>query len=236
MCLISEVVINELYFVVNPIMPIPNQTNATLYTILTYASSYQKYDEFNSGNNVCDTGYTYLWGYLAMIILLIVLVVFNFLMAIYAESIKLNEQHQPDHTPLKNTLYPSLLLIPAAVFYLLVAISKAYGSTNSLDCISDFNYTEKQAVAAGYKIWFPSIWFPFIQPTLDISTVLFVATFMSVLRGYSIQSVSAFRLAFGTSLIYSLASYAPIIGGIQFYVTNNFHDTSSCSDYFKKGK
>lgn len=171
-----------------------------------------------------------------MLLLLTFIVFLNLIFAIIGEAIKLQDKNGPKHIALEKTIYPSLLLLPAAVFYILIAVSKAYGSSNCLECISNFNYSIKEAVSAGYRLWFPSIWYPFVQPTLDINTVLFIATFMSVLRGYTIQSVSAFRLAFGTAMIYSLASYSPVVGAIQFFITNNFNNYEQCYGYFLNGE
>ena len=225
-----------LYVLVNPIFPIPNQTNATLLITLIYAGSYQKYEDYNSGDNQCRTAYTYIWSYLSILLLLTFILFLNLILAIAGEAIKLRSKSSNEHIALEKTIFPSILLLPAAGFYVLIAISKSYGSSTCLACISNFSYTIKQAVAAGYRLWFPSIWYPFVQPTLDINTVLFIATFMSVLRGYTIQSVSAFRLAFGTATIYSLASYSPVVGAIQFYMTNNFQNYQNCYEYFLTGK
>ena len=41
---------------------------------------------------------------------------------------------------------------------------------------------------------------------------------MSILRGYTVQSITAFRLATGACLIYTVSIYAPLIGAYQFYI------------------
>ena len=55
------------------------------------------------------------------------------------------------------------------------------------------------------------MFYPFVQPSLDISTLMYMTVFTSILRGYTIQSISAYRLAFASSLVFTIVSY-PAIG------------------------
>eukprot|EP01035_Chromulina_nebulosa_P017817 gene17817-23427_t len=163
------------YYTVNPILPVPTQTNSTLLILLEYVTSNQKFNDYNNA----------------------------FL---------------------------------SAVFYVLIAFSKAYSSTTTLLAISEFNVPIANTVAAGYKLWYPSAWFPFQQPNLDFATILYVASFMSILRGYTIQSVFAYKIAFATALIYAISTYPTVVGGLQFYNLNNFQDYNNCYNYFLSDK
>ena len=216
----------------NPLLPVPTQTNSTLLMLLIYGSNRDKFDAINNYNNNCGTAYTYLWVYLFFIIIIIAITFFNLILAIIGEIIKLQDINKKTYIKLKNTQYPILLAILAAIFYILVAFAKALSSNNTLKSISEFNVPLSQAGTLGYTIWFPLNWFPFQQPGLDIATVLYLVSFMSIIRGYTIQSISAFRLSFITAVIFSLASYPTVIGGLQFYYYNNFNNESDCYNYF----
>lgn len=219
------------YYTVSPILPVPNQTNATLLIFMIYGSSKSKYNELNGGVNQCGPAYEYLWVYLALVISVVGITLFNLAIAIRAESIKFEDNNRKVFESLKNTEYPLFFATLAMMFYVLVAFSKAFSSGNTLTSISLYTIPIEEA-AYLRQLWYPTIWFPFQQPELDLDTVLYVASFMSVIRGYTIQSVSAFRLAFVTSLVYCISSYPGIIGAFEFYHYNNFAHFDSCYGYF----
>lgn len=220
------------YYTVSPILPVPNQTNATLFIFLLYASSTHKFEILNSSDNTCQTAVSYLWFYLALVFMIVAISVFNLLIAIRAEVIKFEDNNKRVFESLKNTQYPCILAAMAMAFYLIVAFSKAYCSNNTLAAITNYSAIDINEAAYLQQLWYPGIWFPFKQPGLDIGTVLYIATFMSIIRGYTVQSISAFRLAFVTSLVYCISSYPGIVGAMQFYHYNNFVHFDSCYGYF----
>mmetsp|Transcript_6584 Transcript_6584/g.7167 ORF Transcript_6584/g.7167 Transcript_6584/m.7167 type:complete len:502 (+) Transcript_6584:87-1592(+) len=219
------------YYTVGPILPVPAQTNSSLITYLYYEASAYKFDNFNNGDNECGTARAYAWLYLCLNIFLGLLLFLSGVLGIYAERIRYN-QMKKHYEPLNHTSIPVILAIIAAFFYWLLSVAKMTGSLNDLNAINNFRLTKQQAADAGYTIWFPQIYFPFAQPFFDLSTILGIVTVMSIIRGYTIQSVSAFRLAFITSIVFTITIYPGIVGGIEFYRYNDFKDYDTCKNYF----
>lgn len=221
------------YYTVNPIFGVPTQTNSTLLTYLYYGHSYSKYSNLNNGDNHCHKAVGYVWGNLGMLVGISATNFAGFLLACYGERIRYRSPNKKQYVPLKNTLVPCILGVIAVLFYGLILAGKMVASLQELSSIEDFDMTIKEAGLQKVTIWFPQIWFPFVQPTLDIATILGIFCFMSILRGYTIQSISAFRAAFGCSLIYALSMYPSVVGGFQFYDTNDFTNFNSCWQYFQ---
>ena len=73
------------------------------------------------------------------------------------------------------------------------------------------NYLPFSVLPCDIRVWYEKVFYPFQVPALDIATVLFVLVFSSILRGYTIQSISAYRLAAIGSVAFVLVSY-PAIG------------------------
>lgn len=225
------------YYTVFPLFPVPNQTNSTLLVFLLYAGTYTKYKLFNDSDNNCHPAYDYLWVYLSLILVIAGTVAAAVVMSVYAEMKRYTSKNRRIYDPLVNTEIPLVLGAIAVCFYIIISISKILSSATELNSIAAFDYaTPAQAGAAGLPLFFPTVWFPFVQPSLDIATILYICAFMSILRGYTIQSVSAFRLAFAAALVFTLTSYPIIVGGIQFYFYNNFDDYDTCWQYFYSGK
>ncbi len=220
------------YYTVNPIFPVPAQTNSTLLTYLFYNHSFHKYSNLNNGNNECHEAFRYVWVYLTFLLLIAGTVFVGIFMAIYGEIIRYKSPNKKQYEPLAHTSIPCILGIFAVIFYALILISKIMSSITELLGIEDFTISIKQAGLDHLNIWFPPIWFPFVQPTLDIATILGIFCFMSILRGYTIQSVTAFRLAFMCSFVYAMSMYPAVVGGFQFYHTNDFSNYDTCWNYF----
>jgi len=170
---------------------------------------------------------------LVIILFVAGILAFNLVLAIYAQTIR--GPPKKAFRPLEYTKFPRFFASLALIFYLLFCAGKASGSKVALSSILDFNYTIEQVGEMKLPVWFPKIWFPFAMPSLDINTILFIAAFMSAFRGHSIQSVSAFKMAAATSLIFSLTSYPSIVGAYEFYYFNNFNEWSDCYNYFFEG-
>jgi hypothetical protein len=220
------------YYTVNPIFAVPAQTNSTFLTYLFYNGSFEKYSNLNNGNNECHTAFRYVWVYLCFMLGIAATVLAGLFLAVYGEIIRYKSKNKKTYEPLEHTSIPCILGIFAVIFYLLILLSKILSSFNTLEGIAAFDLTIAEAGLQKLSIWYPPIWFPFVQPSLDIATILGIFCFMSILRGYTIQSVSAFRAAFGCSFVYALSMYPAVVGGFQFYRTNDFSDYSKCYNYF----
>eukprot|EP01036_Dinobryon_divergens_P023765 gene23765-32150_t len=221
------------FYTVTPAFPVPNQLNGTLLSLLYYGATYTKYSEFNNSDNNCGPAYRYLWGYLTIILLLVLSVFFALNLAIYAEVIRYKSKNREKYEPLAHAFIPCVLAVFLVIFYILMAVSKIGSTINELIGIAKFGYTEQEAADAGKTIWYEKVFYPFQVPALDISTVLFVLVFSSILRGYTIQSISAYRMAAVGSVAFVLVSYPAIVGAFQFYYYNDFEDYDTCWAYFQ---
>lgn len=220
------------YYTFSPILPFPESINSTFLTYLYYMSSYTKYDNFNNGENDCIRAYGYVWVYLAMILFVAVTCVCALGIVVYAENIRYKSPNKVLYQHLNYTELPCILSALAFSAYILFVCSKMVASLTDLYAINQFTVPKATAGEEGYLIWFPQIYFPFPSPTLDIATVLGICSFTSVLRGYTIQSLSAFRFACLFSIICTLALYPAIVGAWEFYRYNDFQDFDTCWHYF----
>ena len=223
------------YYTVNPIIPIPAKTNATTVIFMMYAKMHI-FNDINDGDNNCDKAFTYMWTYLAVILAIVFNVFLSFLICVRAEWARLHTPNRKTFQPLHNTLPPVILCIFMVIFYIMVCFSKLSSSVVILDAIHAYDQSRQETALQGEKIWFDDYFFPFLKGTLDISSLLFVSTFMSIIRGYSRQSVSSFRLAAGMAFAYSLTAYPGVTGALRFYTYNDFHDDQKCKDFFLERK
>lgn len=220
------------YYTLSPVLPVPGQTNSTLLSMLYYERSYNMYDGLNGGDNQCRTAFTYVWLYLIFQVLIAFTVFLGGCIAIYAEQIRYRSSKQYAFERLEYTTVPVILAGLACLFYVLVVISKIISMITEVHAISSFNLTPEQAFAQGKLLWYEPIWFPFAQPSFDLGTVLGVAAFMSILRGFTVQSITAFRIAAVTSMLFTLVSYPAVVGAFAFYKENDFKDYDKCWNYF----
>lgn len=217
------------YYTVSPILPVPAQTNATLLSFMYYGSSYDKFNNLSSGSdNNCHKAYLYVWIYLAFILVIATTVFIGGFIGIYAERIRYKSKNRKEYEPLKHTEIPLIIGFLAIVCYVILVVCKLTASVTSMDAIYDFD----NGVGKGKPLYFLQNYFPFAQPNLDISTILGVTSFMSVLRGYTIQSISAYRMACATALVFTFSTYPSIIGGFEFYYHNNFDNFNTCQNFF----
>lgn len=222
------------FYTVNPVLPVPNQINSTLLTLLQLISTKEKFTDLNNGDNQCDKAFNYMSASIFFIVVIFFIIFVNFVVAILAEIFKLRDPNKPHYEPLQHTTFPVVIALFAAFFYFLLTVGKSYGSTIALNSIGNFNIPLQDA--GQYNIWYPTIWFPFTQPGLDLGTLLYISSFMLIVRGYSVQSLSSFLIAAPLALVYSLAAYPPAVGSFEFLRLNNFGDWNSCWQYFYSGK
>ena len=117
--------------------------------MLYYGATYTKYSEFNNSDNNCGPGYRYLWGYLTLILLLVLSVFLTLIIAIYAEVIRYKSKNRAKYEPLAHAFIPCILAVFLVIFYIFMAIAKIGSTINELIGIAKFGYTEAEAAAAG---------------------------------------------------------------------------------------
>lgn len=220
------------YYSVSPVMPVPTQTNATFMTFLYYEGSYSKFRAFNDGDNKCLTAYRYVWVYLAFQIVLAATIFAGLIVGLYAERIRYKSPNRKHYDHLDYTRAPRAFGILGISFYLIFAVSKMVTSYTELNAINDYTATIQEAAASGHAVWFPRIWFPFAVPAVDLTTLLGISSCISVLRGFTVQSVSAFQIAGATAAVYAFSGWPMIVGGYEFYFHNNFDNFDTCYNYF----
>ena len=176
------------------------------------------FDDMNDGHNDCQQAYEYVWLYLSMIISIVVIQLGSIYIAIKAEITRLYTPNRKIQQPLHGTLPPVIMCGLIMAFYVVVVLSKIIGSANMINSIRDFDMSIEEAAADKKKIWFDDSFYPFQQGSLDLNSLLFIATFMGIIRGYSRQSVSAFRMAAGTAFVFCVVSYPGLIGAFQYVI------------------
>lgn len=202
------------YYTINPIIPIPAQTNATSLIFMMYAKMHI-FNDINDGDNNCDRAYKYIWVYLTLIIAIILNVFLSLLVGFRAEWARLHAPNRKTFQPLHGTLPPVIVCSIGIMFYLLVCFSKLSASFVMMRAIHEYDKSREEAAQDKDRLWFDDYFFPFQKGSLDITSLLFISTFMSVIRGYSRQSVSAFRLAAGTAFAYALTAYPSLTGAYR---------------------
>lgn len=220
------------YYTISPILPVPNSINSTLFSYLYYSSDSDKFNDLNNGQNRCDEAFRYVWLYLILVLLIALTVFIGALIAIYAEVIRYKSPNKPSYTHLHATGAPVYLSIFGVLCYALFIIAKLVTAVTEMDGVSVYNVDVSQASG----VWYRENWFPFTVATLDISTVVAVFGLMSVIRGYTVQSISAFRMALIAGIVYTISIYPGLVGAYSFYFYNNFQDGNTCYNYFLGGK
>lgn len=229
------------FYTVNPVLPVPNQTNSTFLIFMRYLKQ-SVFTSMNGGDNNCETAYRWIWVFFAAALGIIILNFSALCIAIRAQFVRVrNASSRKIAAPLDHTTPAMVLCVLAAIFYLLMAGSKAASSITTLRAIQRFNVDLEDTPTTYYagkpvSMWYGEYFFPFQSVTLDFATLLFVTSFMSIIRGYTTHSKSAFRLSAVTAAAFALVGYPPIIGGINFYVHNNFLNFTDCYQYFMQGK
>lgn len=194
------------YYMVEPVLPIPSETNPTLLLFMSYFNQ-KIFNNINDGNNACQSAYIFSWAFIAgMLIILLIQIATTFL-AIIGEYFRYNDPRRVHPPPLTCTRPPVYVLVLLIAFYTLIIVSKIMASENALNAITSFNLTPQEAFMKGYVQWFPQSFFPFQMGSLDINALMFVSVIMSITRGYSQQSASAYRLAGSMAFIYALTAF-----------------------------
>jgi hypothetical protein len=78
-------------------------------------------------------------------------------------------------------------------------------------------------------------WLPSKKPYINIDTILLIVTTMSVIRGGTRQSVSAFRMASVSSALYVIVSWPVIVGNMENMQSAElwpWNERKKCTDFF----
>lgn len=222
------------YYTINPFLPVPAQTNATLLILMDYFRK-PVFDEIPAADGTtghCDKAFKVCWAYLIVILVIVLNIALSLSLLIKAEVSRHLSPYKKQMKHLEGTIPPVLCCSAAIVFYLMVVICKVQTSFVALHSIRSYDTTVDESYALGRRLWFMDAFFPFKKGTLDITTILFISTFMSTIRGYTRQSVSAFRLAAGTAFAFAITSYPGYVGAYRFYDYNNFQSDHDCKHFF----
>mmetsp|Transcript_26226 Transcript_26226/g.49214 ORF Transcript_26226/g.49214 Transcript_26226/m.49214 type:complete len:506 (+) Transcript_26226:71-1588(+) len=222
------------YYTINPFLPVPAKTNATLLIFTDYfrKSVFDAIPASDGTTGHCDRALKVSWTYLAVILAIVLNIALTLVVAIKAEIARHISPYKKVIQPLERTVPPVICCSMAVVFYVIVVCTKIQTSFVALDAIRGYDTTQEEAHEEGRRLWFSDAFFPFQKGTLDITTILFVSTFMSTIRGYTRQSVSAFRLAAGTAFAFAVTSYPGYVGAYRFYDYNNFKSDTDCKNFF----
>ena len=226
------------YYTINPFLPVPAQTNATLMIFMDYfrKSIFDNIPASDGTTGHCDKAFKVSWAYLSIILAIVLNVALSLGVAIKAEIARHLSPYKKVLQPLEGTIPPVVCCSLAIMFYLIVVVTKVQTSFVALHSIRSYDTSPEEAYELGRRIWFADYFFPFNKGTLDITTILFISTFMSTIRGYTRQSVSAFRLAAGTAFAFAVTSYPGYVGAYRFYDYNNFKDDTDCKNFFLNEK
>ncbi|GMH48620.1 hypothetical protein TrLO_g3474 [Triparma laevis f. longispina] len=200
------------YYTFNPFLPYPHQTAATVAT-LTYYIKPDMYDDtfipytHHDGTvekvpmENCDSAYNFNLAFLVVQYMSVSVTVMLLFIAFSAERIRRRYPLVNQLPPLKGTFFPMTICVICLLAYAVMVVSKAQASITSLDIIADKDS--------------PSSVFPFAQGSLDVPTVFLIVTTMSVIRGTTRSSTSAFRLSAVTAILHIALVYPNIVGNYE---------------------
>ncbi|GMH90084.1 hypothetical protein TrVE_jg3443 [Triparma verrucosa] len=200
------------YYTFNPFLPYPHQTAATVATLTYYIKPDMYDDTFISYTHQdgtieevpmedCGTAYNFNLAFLIVQYLSVSVTIMLLFIAVSAERIRRRYPLTNQLPPLKGTFLPMTICVICLLAYGTMVISKAQASITSLDIIKDKDS--------------PSSVFPFAQGSLDVPTVFLIVTTMSVIRGTTRSSTSAFRLSAVTAILHIALVYPNIIGNYE---------------------
>ena len=177
------------------------------------------------------------------------------LVLIRAEKYRQDERKQrywihETHEYLSGTVWPKVLIFVSVVGYFMTSCAKLDSALVALDSTQEWPLIESQAIGAThvdflgtelpiqYKYsmnFYVNGWLPFKKNYIDIQTIFLIGTVMSVIRGDTKQSTSAFRLASVSSLLYVITTWPIMVGNLQTFNANDlwwWDSDTKCANYF----
>jgi hypothetical protein len=220
-CLFSLVSLLTFY-TSTPILPIALSMNPSTIIFTKYVNP-ELYDDLTVED--CGTALDLIYFALTVWYLLAAFIVVVILLGARAEYARQKTAHRRWFDPLSGTAAPSILTGTVFVGYITTLMAKMSSSMTAIDVFRN-DYA---------KLFAKESFFLFEEGSLDITTVLLVVSMMAVIRGYTKQSISAFRLAAITTLVQVLTAYPGIIGNLRYYEINDLWDMDSCKDFVANG-
>jgi hypothetical protein len=213
------------YYSFNPFLPYPHQTAATVASLTAYikpdmyANTGYTFTESDKTqtfvlNDSCDTAYHFNLAFLCLQYASVFIVVLLLVIAFSAERIRRRYPLTVQFPPLLKTTVPCVISFLVLCAYAVMVISKADSSIVNLAIMNN-----SEVGAANNQ-------FPFAQGSVDICTVMLIVATMSVIRGTTRGSTSAFRLAAGASIFHVALVYPIVFGN---------YEVMSFNGMFKRG-
>lgn len=202
------------YYTINPILPVPTETNGTTLTFL-YFTKKSIFDNINNGDNKCSTAYQTTWAYLTILLCILLNMFGCIILACRTQYILSRLPNKKIFQPLNYTLLPVFICGLILILYSIVIMTKIITSFTMLDAIHNFHESLTNVAMNTKSIWFDNNFYPFQRGSLDINSLLFIGTVASVIRGYSRESVSAFRLSATMAFSYSITAYPGLVGAFR---------------------
>lgn len=220
------------YYTISPILAVPNQINTTLVGVLYYNAFPEKFREYNDGDNKCNYARHVIMTNIGCMIGISVVSALTGAIAIYGEIIRYRSPNKQHYTHLKYTEIPLVLSVLMFLCYVCSLCAKMTTTITELNAVKDYDVPIDEATG----LWFPSIYYPFPDAPLDVPTLLGVSTVLGVVRGYTVQSISAFKVAAINGVAFAVLLYAPLCGAFEFYDYHHFYHYDSCYNYFLDGE
>ncbi len=191
------------YYSFNPFLPLPHQTAATVASLTAYIKP-DMYDHLD--NTGCDTAYHFNLAFLCLQYTSVFVVLLLLIIAFSAECIRRRYPLSSQLPPLRLTRFPVIIACIALSAYAVMVFAKASASITNINIVQDSPSNPEM--------------FPFAQGSVDIATVFLIVATMSVIRGTTRQSTSAFRLASVASLLHVALVYPTVIGNLEIMNEN----------------
>lgn len=205
------------YFPVYPIIPYPSQMTSTIVALSKFI-----YPAMYHHDKSCEKAYHFNATFLAVQYITVCLMLAMFLLAIVAEVVR-QLAPKPNHGPqLKGIKFPLLIAYISFFSFFIGLIARGHA------CLITFSALNENVNKLEYDVY------PFTAASLEASTVFLVTSTMSVFRGNTRHSASAFRLSFVCALMYLILLYPPIVNAFKMFELNHLWDKDDCVPFFQK--
>jgi hypothetical protein len=212
------------YYSFHPFIPFPHQTAATVVTLGAYIQP-DMYNDLKTEDDdfdkhlypVCDKAYHYNLAFLIVQYCSAAIVVLLLCVGFSANRIRLRYPIQNPLPPLQKTTMP---IIVAGMCLILYAVGVGAKAHASLTALKIFKAADSSA-------------FPFTNGSVDICTVFLITSTMSVIRGHSRSSTSAFRLAAVAAVLHVALIYPSILGNLETMNYNEIWHKNQCKEFWQ---
>lgn len=201
------------YFPTYPIIPYPSQMTASIVSLTSFI-----HPAMYLNNTVCDHAYRLNAFFLSVQYITAFFMLALFLLAVVAEIVR-QLSPKPDHGPqLTGIKFPLMIAYISFFSFFIGLIARGHA------CIITLSLANINSPA------YPT--YPFTSASLEASTIFLVVSTMSVFRGNTLHSASAFRLSFVCAVMYVILLYPTIVNGFKMFDLNKLWDHDNCRDFF----